>query len=818
MSQEIKASARAPIAVLLLSLIIAAGGIFLTVFGARLVSLGGSFYFVLTGLALVATAGLLARRNALGLWLYVATFAATVIWSLFDAGLNFWPLVSRLAAPGVILMLVFLAAPTLTRGRTLPTSLALTGAGLSALALLAMGVRVFQQVPFITNDVTPEKIAEGGELNGNWPHYGGSLKGTRYTGKSSITPENVAQLELAWTFRHGHLPVHGHAAGAEDQNTPTVIDGIVYTCNTKSQLFALDADTGEQLWKFDPEAKAPFWERCRGVGYYESNGQPSPELQRVKREAAGFTTTATFTVSDDNAPAMPAVVVPEGLCAKRVVLPTIDARIIQLDAKTGELCPQFGTNGQIDLKEHMGEVKPAFYMPTSAPTIADGIIIQGGWVVDNVTTNVPPGVIRGFDAETGELIWAWDLGRPETKRFPPEGESYTRGTPNAWAGLAVDQDLGYVYLPLGNATPDFFGGHRRPFDDEFNASVVALDYRTGEYKWHFRTMNHDIWDYDLPSQPALYDLPDGKGGVQKALVQLTKRGQIFVLDRETGRPIFDVEEKAVPQGAVGGDWTAATQPYSTGMPTIGAERLTEAKMWGATPFDALMCRIEFLSYDYEGDFTPPSEKGAIMWPGFAGGMNWGSASIQEETGYLVFTESRAAHVIKMVGREEADKADAKDSHAGLSSQFGTPWGAAKWYLMSPLGVPCQEPPFGTMTAIDLKTQQVAWQMPLGTVEHMGPLNIPTRLPIPIGMPGTGGAVTTQSGLVFYGGTMDKYIRAFDLKTGQEVWKHEVPVGIQATPSVYVSPKTGREYVVVTAGGTRTSQERGDYVMAFALPQ
>lgn len=815
MSEEKTKSAWAPLLVLLLAIIIAAGGAFLAVFGAKLVSLGGSFYFVLAGLALLATSWLLARRNALGLWIYVATFAATVVWSLLDSGLQFWPLVSRLAAPAVILLFVFLAAPTLTRGKGLGKGLAFTLAGLTAVGLAAMGVRVFQPVAIITSDLQPTKIAEGAELKGEWPHYGGSLKGTRYTGASSITLENVSKLDVAWTFRHGHSPVHGHAAGAEDQNTPTVIDGIVYTCNTKSQLFALDADTGAEIWRFDPEAKAPFWERCRGVGYFESNGQPSAELERVKREAAGFTTTATFTVSDGSAPA---AVVPAGLCEKRVVLPTIDARLFQLDAKTGALCPQFGDNGQIDLKENMGEVKPAFYMPTSAPTIADGIIVQGGWVVDNITTNVPSGVIRGFDAETGELIWAWDLGRPETKRFPPEGESYTRGTPNAWSGLAVDQELGFVFLPLGNATPDFFGGHRRPFDDEFNASVVALDYRTGEYKWHFRTMNHDIWDYDLPSQPALYDLPDGKGGVQKALIQLTKRGQIFVLDRATGKPIFDVEEKPVPQGAVEGDWTAPTQPYSVGMPTIGADLLTEAKMWGATPFDALMCRISFLSHDYRGDFTPPNDtNGAIMWPGFAGGMNWGSASIQEDTGYLVFTDSRAAHVITMVGREQADRADAKEAHAGLSSQFGTPYGAAKHYLMSPLGVPCQEPPFGTMTAIDLKSQQIAWQMPLGTVEHMGPLGIATGLPIPIGMPTTGGAVTTASGLVFYGGTMDKYIRAFDLKSGKEVWKHEMPVGIQATPSLYVSPKTGKEYVVVTAGGTRTSNERGDYVIAFSVP-
>ncbi|TWG97030.1 quinate dehydrogenase (quinone) [Mesorhizobium sp. J18] len=322
----------------------------------------------------------------------------------------------------------------------------------------------------------------------------------------------------------------------------------------------------------------------------------------------------------------------------------------------------------------------------------------------------------------------------------------------------------------------------------------------------------------MPAQPALYDVPDGKGGIVPALIQVTKRGQIFVLDRRTGEPLTEVVEREVPQGAVEGDWTAPTQPYSVGMPAIGVEPLTEASMWGATPFDQLYCRIEFRKLRYEGEFTPPGTEPILQWPGFYGGMNWGSVSVHESSGYLIVNDTRSPHRVQLVPREEADQADAKDSHAGLSAQYGTPYGAAKVTFMSPLGIPCQNPPYGTLTAIDLKTKEIAWQVPMGTVEDTGPLGIKMHLPIPVGMPTVGGPISTSSGLIFYAGTLDYNIRALDLATGQELWKHRLPVGAQGTPMTYISPESGRQFIVVSAGGARQSLDRGDYIVAYALPK
>lgn len=838
MSENKAGSSWAPWPLWLIVALMVIGGGYLLYGGIQLISLGGSWYFAPTGAALLLSAYLVARRNVQGLYVFLVVFVASIAWSLWEVGIQFWPLVSRLVAPAVLGLLLFLAAPALTRGgRRISKGTSLAAVAVLLVGLGATGYRAFQPVPYVAATSEPEVIAKNVDAPSDWQHYGRTGNGTRYAPDTQITTDNVKDLQVAWTYRHGDVPLDPRGVGSNDQNTPIQIGDTVYACTVRNVVHALDADTGDERWSFDPKAESPLWQRCRSVSYFESTGQIFAGLQKIRAQEAAAEAARqaqdAAEASEENAdvedgtaetveaPAAPAEQVQassEAICQRRIVMTTIDARLISLDADTGAVCTQFGDNGTVDLKIGMGEVRPGFYFQTSAPTVANGIIVIGGWVIDNVAVGLPSGVVRGFDAETGELVWAWDLGNPDITRFPPEGETYTRGTPNVWSTPAFDAELGLVYLPTGNATPDFFGGHRRDFDEEYTSAVVALDIQTGRERWHFRTVNHDLWDYDVPSQPALYDLPDGNGGTQAALIQTTKRGQIFVLDRATGEPIFDVEEKAVPQGAAEGDWTAPTQPYSVGMPAIGVEPLTEARMWGATPFDQLYCRIEFRKLRYDGDFTPPGLDASLQWPGFFGGMNWGSSSIHEPTGYLVFNDTRSPHRIQLVSREIADNADAASSHEGLSGQLGTPYGAAKVTFMSPLGVPCQEPPYGTMTAIDLKTQKIAWQVPLGTVEDNGPLGIKMGLSMPIGMPTVGGPVTTASGLVFYSGTLDQNIRAFDLATGKEVWKHRLPAGTQVTPLVYTSPKTGRQYVVVSAGGSRASDVRGDYIIAFALPQ
>ena len=514
---------------------------------------------------------------------------------------------------------------------------------------------------------------------------------------------------------------------------------------------------------------------------------------------------------------------------------TVDARLMQFDAATGAPCTSFGDKGTVDLKKGLGQVKQSYYFPTSAPTVAKGKIIVGGWVFDGREVDEPSGAVRAFDAATGQQVWAWDVGNPGYNGEPATGKTYTRSTPNVWTTPAVDLKANLIYLPTGNCPSDFFGGHKPAVCDEYNASVVAVDLDTGKEVWKFRTVNHDIWDYDLPAQPALYDIPDGKGGTLPALIQATKRGQTFVLNRLTGKPIADVEERAVPQGKTEGERYAATQPYSVGMPNLGFEPLTEAKMWGATWYDQLACRILFKSVNYEGDFTPAMVgKPTIFYPGFLGGMNWGSVSVHENNGYLIMNDVRIPNVVRLVPREEADKVKASMSHGeGLHPQAGTPYASHNTQLLSPLGIPCQAPPWGMVSAIDLKTRQVAWQVPMGTVEDtvmtlrravaatettpaQKAVSFKVGLPIPLGMPTLSGPITTATGLVFYAGTQDYYLRALDVATGKELWKSRLPVGAQATPMSYVSPKSGKQYVALSAGGARTSPDRGDYVIAYRL--
>jgi quinate dehydrogenase (quinone) len=420
---------------------------------------------------------------------------------------------------------------------------------------------------------------------------------------------------------------------------------------------------------------------------------------------------------------------------------------------------------------------------------------------------------------TGALVWAWDLGNPGITKLPPPGESYTRGTPNVWSTPAFDPQLGLVYLPTGNATPDYWGSHRSSQSEAYSSSVVALDVATGQERWHFQTVHHDLWDYDVPSQPMLIDFPNKDGGTTPALVQLTKRGQIFVLDRKTGTPLTRVVEVRVPATRMIGEWTSKTQPYSVEMPAVGVEQLSEEKMWGATPLDQLECRIQFRRMRYDGDFTPPGDESepGLQFPGNGGGMNWGSGAYDPRRGLLIVSDIRMPQAVFLkLAKPPADFVLPKDRLS--ASARAVYYKATDRWLMSHLFAPCLQPPHGMLTAIDLKTRQIVWQVPAGTAENQGPLGIASHLPIPIGTIGLGGPMTTAGGVTFRAATTDPYLRAYDNANGKELWKAALPIGAGGTPMTYVSPKTGRQYVVVTAGGASQWGPKGDYVVAFALPK
>ncbi|QDG69668.1 membrane-bound PQQ-dependent dehydrogenase, glucose/quinate/shikimate family [Janthinobacterium tructae] len=773
-------------------------GLTLAAGGIELITLGGSWYYLPAGLGLILSGALYLRRKPMTSAVIAALVIATLVWAVWEIGFAFWPMVPRLAPFLVIGLLAALLHPWLTGPRHTGQSRGF--AALLAVVLAAGFASMFKPHGVLDATAQPQQDAVTAINDGsaNWAHYGYGPKGTRFAPYTQIDKANVDQLQVAWSYRTGEV-----AEGAsEAQNTPLQIGDTIYTCTPTSKVIALDADTGKQRWSFDPKpANIKTWNRCRGVGYYEPAKVTKP-FQFEGMQAA-------------RAPVA-------GVCAKRIVQVTMDARLIEIDAQTGKQCERFGDKGSVDLTVGLGKVKMnvPYYAYTSAPTVARNLIILGGWVFDGRSTDEPSGVVRAYSADTGELVWAWDLGNPAITKLPPEGQTYTRSTPNMWSAPAFDDALGLVYLPTGNEQPDFWGGKRPPLTEKYASAIVALDMATGRERWTYQTVHHDIWDYDVAAQPALYDVPDGKGGTIPALVQLTKRGQIFMLDRRTGKPIADVVEKAVPQEHAAGDWVSKTQPYSTGMPALGADTLTERDMWGATFFDQLACRISFRKLNYQGEFTAPSTRETLIYPGYYGGFNWGGAAVDESNGYMFVNDIRMPQVVKLVPRETVDVAKLTAGH-GVGSTYpmdGTPFVIDHKAFNSPLGIPCQSPPWGVFAAIDLKTRTKVWERPAGTVQDAVIHGVRARLPIPLGMPTLGGGMSTASGLVFYAGTQDYYLRAMDIATGREVWKARMPVGSQGTPMTYVSPRSGRQYVVVVAGGARQSPDRGDYVIAYALPK
>ena len=757
--------------------------------------LGGSWYYLIAGVLLVVSGVLVFRRNFAGIWLFALGFAGTLVWAYWEVGAQFWPLVPRLSSWIVLAAIAALIAPTLR-----PSTRAVARA--VAAVLIVVGVAGFGEMFSehgaieATRQLAPVSAPDAqAQRNERWQYYGRTLDGHRFAPFDQINKENVDTLQIAWTFRTGDVT----GKGAEDQTTPTQVGDSVYICTPYDKVFALDAETGKERWRFDSKAPdSKLWNRCRGVAYYDAKAFAQTHPAEEKSQTAANAAT----------------------CAQRLFLGTTDARLIALDSATGQPCPGFGDNGTVDLKVGMGLVQPFYYMTTSENTVVGNRILIGGWVQDGASVDEPSGVIRAFSADTGELLWAWDPDNPTISLLPPPGETYSRTTPNMWSTPSYDEKLDWAFLPMGGQTPDFFGGFRRPGSDEYGSSVVAIDMKTGKVQWHFQTTHHDLWDYDVPSQPALVDMPDETGKVVPAVVQLTKRGQIFALNRETGKPIAEVVEKPVPTNVVKDDRVSPTQPYSVGMPQIGNEPLSEKEMWGATFFDQLWCRIQFKKMRYDGEFTLASESQVNMqYPGNYGGFNWGSAAVDQQNGILYAGSMRMPLWGQYIPRTVADDPNAPGGHDGLHVQAGTPYGYRKGMFMSPLGVPCHAPPYGQLTAVDLKNRKILWQKPMGTVaDTQLPFGFKAKLPFAIGMPVMGGPVATASGLVFFAGTYDYYLRAMDSATGKELWKGRLPVGAQATPMTYVSPRSGRQFVLIAAGGARQSPDRGDYIVAFALPE
>jgi quinoprotein glucose dehydrogenase len=620
-----------------------------------------------------------------------------------------------------------------------------------------------------------------------WAHYGGDPGGSKYSPLTQIAPHNVAWLELAWEFHTGDVADGKEVPGKSAfEATPILLDGVLYFCSPFDRVFALDPETGQKLWVYDPEIRREgVWlHNCRGVSAWVD-----PQAER------------------------------ETTCSRRIFLGTIDARLIALDAKTGRPCRDFGREGTVDLRHGVGDPAPGEYGVTSPPTPIGDVIGVGSLVGDGRRKDGPSGVVRGFDARTGALRWAFDPVPPGTPPLPPAPDGsprYHPGTPNAWSIFAADPERDLLFVPFGGPSPDFFGGHRNGFD-HYGSSVVALRGATGEVVWRFQAIHHDLWDYDVGSPPLLFEL-EREGQRIPALAQGTKVGHLFLLHRETGEPLFPVEERPVPQDGVAGETLSPTQPFPSFPPPLHPQRFGADDAWGFTPWDRRQCRKQVEALRSEGIFTPPSLQGTIAYPGVAGGMNWGGVGWDPARELLVTPVNRTAIAITAVPREEREAYERRARHngtyLGMDPQRGLPYLAAHQLLLSPLGAPCTPPPWGTLVAIDLARQEIAWEVPLGNTRR--------RAPWPIwldwGTPHMGGPLVTASGLVFIGATGDDRFRAFDSETGEVLWEYDLPAGAQSTPMTYRLRADGRQFVVVAAGGSGSMQTTlGDSLLAFALP-
>ncbi len=755
-----------------LSLVLAAIGLVLMAGGLKLALLGGSLYYLAAGITVAATAWLAFKGDRRDCSLYALMLGATLLWALWEGGLDIWRLQSRLLAP--LVLGIWVCWPWLRRYRR-------SFLGVLALSLAAFGGWIWQANRI---ESSPLLAVQGDDGSGEWPHYGNVLGGTRFSPLTQINLDNVAKLAPAWTYRTGVLT----GAGLGFQATPLMVNDTVYLCTPNNIVIALDPESGERRWQFDPKVSIPPAGACRGVAYHAPAGAAGP-------------------------------------CARRVLTTTVDARLMAIDADSGQPCANFGVNGAVDLKKGLGEVISGYYYVTSAPTIVRGKVVVGGWVTDGQFVGEPSGVIRAFDAVTGKFAWAWDMDRPNEHGEPGPGESYSRGTANSWGTMSGDEELGMVYLPTGNSTPDYWGAHRSKGTEQYGSSVVALDIETGQPRWSFQIVHHDVWDYDISPQPTLIDMPIG-GKMVPALLQTSKSGQLYMLDRRTGQPLTKVEERPVPQGPAKGDWLSPTQPFSPELPAFDNRVLDPQSMWGLTPLDQLWCRIKFSEARYEGMFTPPGyPRPTITYPSYLGGVNWGGISVDPERKLAIVNWSRMANYTSMVTREESDRRGYKRSmnggaHVGEPvAQEGTPFALLTGPFLSPLSIPCTEPPFGKIGVVDLKTGKMKWQRTFGTSADSGPFQTRSRLPLPMGVPNTGGAVTTKSGLTFIAATQERALRAFDVNTGKLVWRVPLPVGGHATPMSYISKKSGRQFIVIAAGGNAPlSSGIGDYVMAYALPK
>jgi len=647
---------------------------------------------------------------------------------------------------------------------------------------VAFGLVLGVSYPLLS--VAPQSETPQTRQTSSWSSYGNDKGGMRYSELTQITPQNVGQLKEAWRFRSGDKSdgkSRNRPAASAFEATPILVHGRLIFCTPFNRVIALDPLLGKPLWTFDPKVDltADYENQlvCRGVSVW---------FDSMKREGE--------------------------TCQARIFTGTNDGRLIAIDADTGLACRDFAENGEYNLRRDVGRIRwDGEYQITSPPAIARDLVIVGAAIADNQHIDAPSGVVRAFDARTGQLRWAQDLAPPDYKG-PRSSAGYALGTPNVWSIMSVDESLGLIYLPTGNPAPDFFRGERNI--DYYGSSVVALHIDTGQVAWHFQTVHHDLWDYDIPAQPTLFTLNKPDGTSIPALAQATKTSHLFILDRRNGQPIFGVTEKEVPQGGVPGEVLSPTQPVPNLPPPL-AGQLVRRDDVNLNSGQGRRCEELLERVRSDGIFTPPSLRGSVLFPGSGGGLNWSGTAVDPMRQILITNSTNVAWQVRLFPADQYPEERRRNPDGEVRAQDGTPYGMSRSFFTEKFllifDAPCNPPPWGHLHGIDLKTGNPLWKVPLGRAFGQD------------GLPSLGGAILTSTGLAFIAGTIrDDVIRAFDVTNGTELWKHKLPAGGQATPMMYEVRLEGgktRQFIVIAAGGNpRGTSNAEDYLIAFSLPE